>query len=361
MSGLTHEEKIWYWLASTPRLGFKHMVSILEMQISLEEIFADPGSLSMLPEGMRETLKGRADMGRIEEELFSLEKQGIHAVPMPSGEYPPLLREIYRPPLILYVKGSLLRVGELPLGMVGTRLASREGLARMKQIARELADAGVTVVSGMARGIDTACHKGALEAGGVTVAVLGCGVERAYPSENKRLYHAIAETGAVISEFPPGTPPFAGNFPVRNRIISGMSRGILVGEANEASGAHNTARHAYEENRDVFAVPAEKPEQTAELPALLMENGSLSARSAREVLSYYGWAAEEPLQEESPEPGLDFFERELYNLLLKGDMTMQQLADRSGSAAAKVSLTLTKLEVKGLVERLPGNRFGKKI
>ena len=361
MSGLTHEEKIWYWLASTPRLGFKHMVSILEMQISLKEIFADPGSLSMLPEGMRETLKSRADMGRIEEELFSLAKQGIHAVPMPSGEYPPLLREIYRPPLVLYVKGSLLRVGEFPIGMVGTRLASREGLARMKQIARELAAAGATVISGMARGIDTACHEGALEAGGVTVAVLGCGVDRAYPSENKRIYNRIAESGAVISEFPPGTPPFAGNFPIRNRIISGMSRGILVGEAKEASGAHNTARHAYEENRDVFAVPAEKPEQTAELPALLMENGSLTARSARDVLSYYRWEMGEPLKEEGPETGLDFFERELYNLLLKGDMTMQQLADRSGSTAAKVNLTLTKLEVKGLVERLPGNRFGKKI
>lgn len=145
MSGLTREEKIWYWLASTPRLGFKHMVSILEMQIPLEEIFADPGCLSALPEGMRETLKSRADMERIEEELFSLEKQGIHAVPMPSGEYPPLLREIYRPPLVLYVKGSLLRVGSFPSawwapscfpGGDGAHEANRPGAGRRRSYGR---------------------------------------------------------------------------------------------------------------------------------------------------------------------------------------------------------------------------------
>ena len=184
----------------------------------------------------------------------------------------------------LYVLGTLPKESSKSVAVVGARACSAYGRQEAIRFSRALAARGVQIISGLAWGLDSEGHKGALEAGGVTVAVLGCGVERAYPSENKRLYHAIAETGAVISEFPPGTPPFAGNFPVRNRIISGLALGVLVVEAASRSGSLITARLALEQNRDVYAVPGPALDSHCLGCQELVRQGARPVFSAEDVL-----------------------------------------------------------------------------
>ncbi len=269
-----------------------------------------------------------------------------------------MLKEIHAPPTLLYVKGSLARLTQKCISIVGSRRASRKGAANIRSIAKELAQSGVSVISGMARGIDTAAHTGALEGGGITAAVLGCGVDIVYPRENQKIYEEIVRTGVVISEYAPGTPPVAGNFPVRNRIMNGISKGILVGDAGLKSGAHITVRFACEENRDIFALPSETNAKLYELPNALISDGAYVCRNARDILDFYGWAPvkTQETQEDFP-PGLDFLETELYNLLLKGDMDIQQIVDTAQLKPQQANLVLTKMELRGLIERLAGNIF----
>ncbi|NLV21896.1 MAG: DNA-protecting protein DprA, partial [Syntrophomonadaceae bacterium] len=170
-------------------------------------------------------------------------------------DYPLWLGKIHDPPYLLYYRGELSSLNELSIAIVGSRRASSYGKIQSFRLSRELAAKGITIVSGMARGIDTEAHKGALEAGGQTIAVLGSGLDVIYPPENKQLYNEISQQGAVITEFPPHTHPEPGNFPMRNRVIAGLSRGVLVVEAQQRSGALITVDFALEQGRDVFAVP----------------------------------------------------------------------------------------------------------
>ncbi len=362
---MSDHEKYWYWLASIRNIGVMRFFSVVQSGVPLDELFKHPEKIDCekchISPAIKKDLVSKANMDFIDSEIYELEKKGIRIVTMLSKEYPPALKEIFRPPLFLYVKGSLFKGMDRVLALVGTRRASRKGIVQIKNRARELAANGVVIVSGMARGIDSAAHRGALSANGVTVAVLGGGVDIVYPPENVELYDEIAEKGAVVSEYPPGSAPIANNFPVRNRIISGMARGVIVGEGAINSGAQNTVYHAYEENKDVFAVPAEDESQTTELPESLIDGGALIGKDARTILMHYGWIREnQQPEEEIPITGLDFFEKELYNLLLKSDMSVQQLVDGTNHKTNEINMTLTKLELKGLIERLPGNIFGKK-
>ncbi len=186
---------------------------------------------------------------------------------------------------------------------------------------------------------------------------LGCGVER-YPRENQDIYEQICERGAVISEYRPGTTPLPGNFPVRNRIISGMAPGVLVGDGKAKSGAQITVRLAVEEGRDVFALPTEAMNPLFELPNLLLAEGAHVCLSSESILNFYGWGARERKESRLAQPqGLDFLEGELYNLLLKGEMEIQELADSLGKQPQELSFALTRLELKGLIVRLAGNIF----
>ena len=361
---LSEHEFYWYWLASTPRIGAKRIFALAEQELDFAELFgrAEQGmSLERygLSSGLAAKLGARADRKMLEQELGELEGQGIGICTMVSPGYPPLLKEIHAPPALLYYKGNLDVLGERSLAIVGSREASRAGTANIRRLSRELAEAGVCIVSGMARGIDAAAHRGALEAReGKTIAVLGCGVDIAYPRENAEIYEQICKRGAVISEYRPGTTPLPGNFPVRNRIMSGMVPGVLVGDGRAKSGAQITVRLAAEEGRDVFALPTEAMNPLFELPNLLIADGAYVCLSSDDILNFYGWDAQKaPGSPISIPPGLDFLEGELYNLLLKGEMEIEQLASGLGKRPQELSLALTKLELKGLVVRLAGNIF----
>jgi DNA processing protein len=253
-------DELLYWLAlrfvnGVGNLGFK---SLLEFFNSPYDIFQashqELTSVSGIGPKTASHIKAFNDWQRIENELKQIRQLNIDLITCNDKRYPVILKNIFDYPPFLYVKGTL-ESDALNIALVGSRNASTYGIFTTERLARELALNGVTVVSGMARGIDSAAHRGALAGRGRTIAVLGCGLDIIYPAENKNLYEKIAYGGAVISEFSLGTPPNASNFPMRNRIISGLSLGVVVVEANERSGSLITARIALEQGREVFAVP----------------------------------------------------------------------------------------------------------
>jgi len=259
-TSVMENDELIYWLAlrlvnGVGSLAYK---SLLESFKSPYEIFhASFQELVTVPGiGPRTAshIKSFNDLQKIENELNRLKQLSINVITCRDGRYPAILKNIYDYPPILYVKG-ILKSDDLNIALVGSRMASTYGKFTTERLARELALKGMTVVSGMARGIDSAAHRGALAGRGRTIAVLGCGIDIIYPPENKHLYDEIADNGAVISELALGTPPNAPNFPMRNRIISGLSLGVVVVEANERSGSLITARIALEQGREVFAVP----------------------------------------------------------------------------------------------------------
>lgn len=361
---ISEYEFYWYWLASTQGVGAKRILSLAEQELNFAELFAlakqgKPLEQFGLAPVIAKRLAARANRELLEEELLELKRKKIGICTMVSHDYPPLLKEIHAPPALLYYKGSMDVLKEKALAVVGSREASRAGTANIRHISRELAEAGVCIISGMARGIDAAAHRGALDAEcGRTIAVLGCGVDIAYPRENQDIYEQICERGAVISEYRPGTTPLPGNFPVRNRIMSGMVPGVLVGDGKAKSGAQITVRLAVEEGRDVFALPTEAMNPLFELPNLLLAEGAHVCLSSESILNFYGWGARERKESRLAQPqGLDFLEGELYNLLLKGEMEIQELADSLGKQPQELSFALTRLELKGLIVRLAGNIF----
>ena len=361
---ISEYEFYWYWLASTQGIGAKRILSLAEQELNFAELFAlakqgKPLEQFGLAPAIAKRLAARANRELLEEELLELKRKKIGICTMVSHDYPPLLKEIHAPPALLYYKGSMDVLKEKALAVVGSREASRAGTANIRHISRELAEAGVCIISGMARGIDAAAHRGALDAEcGRTIAVLGCGVDIAYPRENQDIYEQICERGAVISEYRPGTTPLPGNFPVRNRIMSGMAPGVLVGDGKAKSGAQITVRLAVEEGRDVFALPTEAMNPLFELPNLLLAEGAHVCLSSESILNFYGWGARERKESRLAQPqGLDFLEGELYNLLLKGEMEIQELADSLEKQPQELSFALTRLELKGLIVRLAGNIF----
>jgi len=209
---------------------------------------------------------------------------GTLAVPIADPRYPPRLREILDPPVVLFARGRVELLSSLMLGVVGTRRATPYGIAVAERLAGELAQAGLAIVSGMARGVDTAAHKGALATGGDTVAVLGCGADVVYPTENRKLAAEIVAKGLLISEFPMGAPGYPQNFPIRNRIISGMSVGVLVVEGAQYSGSSITARLAMEQGREVFAIPGNITSKVSWGPNLLIKQGAKLVQEWNDVV-----------------------------------------------------------------------------
>ncbi len=282
------------------------------------------------------------------ERLLSLR---IGALRVIDPEYPHLLREIPAPPPVLYVRGRLLPDDDLAIGVVGTRQVSAYGRHVTELLATDLAAQRVTIISGMARGVDTHAHTAALNAGGRTIAVLGCGPDLVYPPENARLAARIVEQGAVVTEFPPGTQPDAGNFPARNRIISGLSLAVLITEAPEASGALITARFAAEQGRDIFAVPGAITSRGSAGTNRLIQDGAkliLSAEDALTELNLSMAPQQMELRELLPE---DETEAALI-VCLRAAGDPQHIDDLCRAAAlpvARVSGALAMMELKGMV------------
>lgn len=281
---------------------------------------------------------------------------GAEIVDILSERYPRLLMEIPDAPPYLYLLGELTG-SETSVAIVGSRRASQYGLCTATRLARDLAAQGVTVVSGMARGIDTAAHWGALKGGGRSVAVLGCGIDVIYPPENGALRQALAEGGAVLSEFPMGTAPLAENFPRRNRIISALSRGVLVVEAGEASGSLITARFALEQGREVFAVPGNVTMSGSRGVNGLIKEGAKLVERVEDILEELRIEPRPGLLPHPPAFALTPQEAELYSLICQGPLQIDDLIVQSALTAGEVSATLLRLELKGAIVQLPGKHF----
>ena len=287
-------------------------------------------------------------------ELARAAQRGLGVVGSNEAEYPEWLGRIFDPPPVLFVRGTLVPgEGERAVAVVGARAATPQGLAFARALGRDLAEAGATVVSGLARGIDTAAHRGALEAGGRTVAVLGSGLERVYPDENQDLAATIAARGgAVISEFPLDARPRKEHFPRRNRVIAGWGHGVVVVEAGERSGALITARLAGEEGREVMAVPGHPTSPTSAGANALLRDGATLVRHAGDVLEQLGLetATREVAADEKGDAVLAALRRD-------APSSVEEIASRSGQALPVLLARLGELELAARVRRLPGSLF----
>ena len=294
----------------------------------------------------------------LDREMERLAKHNVVAVPMDSPGYPEHLRHIYGPPIVLYVRGRLETRDEWAIAVVGTRRATAYGREVTQRIVSALARSGVTIVSGLARGIDSHAHQAALEAGGRTVAVLGSGLDIIYPADNAQLARRVVENGALVSEFPLGTKPDAQNFPVRNRIISGLSLGTLVVEAGEGSGALLTAGFALDQGRDVFAVPGSVFSRASTgTNRLIQQSGAKLTTSADDVLQELNLRMVPQQMEMRQLLPENETEATLLNLL-KGDPAhIDELVRSTALPAAEIGATLTVMELKGMVRHLGGKMY----
>jgi DNA processing protein len=307
-------------------------------------------------------------------ELELARKLGVWLVNLTDERYPPVLKRIYDPPPVLYVKGSLGRQDNLAMSIVGSRHCSFYGKEQASRFAHFLGSAGFTICSGMARGIDTAAHQGALSAGGRTIAVQGCGLSRIFPPENKKLFEMIAESGACVSELPLDVEPLAVNFPPRNRIIAGLSLGTIVVEAALRSGALITARAALDYDREVMAIPGQISSPLSKGANQLIKQGATLIESVEDVMEALGQIGEQ-LQEhvtdaatkasaKAEEPLFDAgqlklsdAEKKIYDYLTKEPSHIEQIIAETNLTPGIVNATLISLRLKGLIKQLPGSLF----
>lgn len=317
-------------------------------QASEKELLTSPGIGKELAVRIR-----RFDQRKVEEEIQLCQKHSIQLRSMGEEGYPSILREIPDPPPIIYFRGNL-EDWDFNLAIVGSRRASFYGLSLAERFGYQLASLGATIVSGLARGIDSAAHRGALKARGKTIAVLGSGLLQIYPPENRSLAQEIQDSGALISEFPLKTPPLRENFPRRNRIISGLSRGVLVVEAPRRSGALITADLALEQGRDVFAIPGKVDSPTSQGTNYLIKQGAKLVETVEDILEEYGIElGKRTIQQVQLDPK----EERLLDLLAQEEMNIDQLLLLSGFSLEELNQHLLSLELKGKVKSNPGGFY----
>jgi DNA processing protein len=328
-------------------------------------------------EQSRQSLSQRAGLSRLvidsikNEETFSFaEKQvakaaslGVRILTLDSDNYPPLLKQIFAPPPVLYVKGNLSAFDRHAVGVVGTRSFTHYGEHATAAIVRKLSERGIAIVSGLARGIDTVAHRTCLDNGGATIAVLGCGVDRVYPSENKDLAGRILENGALLSEFPLATRPEAFNFPRRNRIISGLAAGVVVVEAGKKSGAQITARYALQQGRDVFAVPGSIFSDKSDGTFNLIKSGATPVRDAQDIIESIEVIKHRSAIDHVPkatQPPLDLLseaERLVLEQLTDEPQRIDQIIERTEKLFSELFNVLLNLELKGMVKQVAGQQY----
>ena len=351
----------WFALKSVPLVGNVTFRRLLEQFDTPERVLRASASELARVRGVGaaavDSLMSHDYRPFAEQECVRLAQSGVRVVTLLAEEYPKILLQIPDPPPYLYVRGEL-RGSETSIAVVGSRRASTYGMLTTTRLSTELAEQGVTVVSGMARGVDTAAHRGALGAGGRSIGVLGCGLDVVYPPENRKLFEEMAEKGALVSEFPLGTLPLAENFPRRNRIISGMSRGVLVVEAMVNSGSLITVQFALEQGREVFAVPGNVNAGSSRGTNRLIKQGAKLVESVDDILEELPQlsvrnGAGSPAPEFDLSPG----EAALYTLLAEAPLHIDDVIVRSSLTVGDVSATLLRLELKGAVIQLPGKYF----
>lgn len=414
--------KHWIWLAHRPGLSDRAKAALLQRFSDAEDIFCageeDFAGMEGISRDGADALKDK-NLTQAEEILEKCDKERLHILTYGDAAYPEALKNIADPPMVLYYKGQLPDFDVRPaIGVVGTRKASAYGLATAKRMGYQIARCGGIVVSGMAYGIDGVAMSGALTAGGKVVGVLGCGADVVYPASNRSLFQDMEQYGCILSEFAPGTPPLRQNFPKRNRIISGLSNGVLVVEAPERSGALITARQAVEQGRDVFVVPGNVDQPGCVGSNLLLRDGAIMAASGWDVMQEYealypgklrkegdGYPVihrlegnpaftgkkEKPLPkvaqkpripgetknlnkefkkksiDKTPSPPYSDVNKELPKLsdseqaivsaLRGGERLVDDVVAETGLATGKLLTALTMLELKGVLKRLPGKRI----
>lgn len=348
----------------------------------LMEFFATPELVLSAPEDLLCRVPGIGhDLARLiaswerivspKDELKYAEDTGADVITLFDDDYPASLRTLYDPPIVLYRKGHWLKSDEKSIAVIGSRIASPYGIAAAHRFAEGFARAGVTVISGLARGIDTAAHKGALRAGGRTLAVIGSGLNCLYPQENEKLAEDIAAGhGAVVSEFPMNQPPSRTTFPLRNRIVSGWSRGVLVIEAPQRSGSLITAQAASDQGRRVYALPGAVDRPYSAGCHELIRNGATLVVSPDQILEEFQWlplpdSGELPLFDilssgSSVEPNLaltDSTEKSICEAIASGHDTIDALCSELGLSAMDVTRVLTRLQIRKIITPIAGGRF----
>ena len=321
-----------------------------------------------VPPEVADDLLSSRSAERADEEWNKAEALGVRILDILHPDYPNLLREVYDPPVILYIKGERWNPDLPQVAIVGTRRPTGYGLNCAERFAEDLAARGVAVTSGLARGVDAAAHRGALRTG-VTYAVFGSGLDFVYPKENRKLAENTEKNGALISEFPLGTPPSPQNFPIRNRIIAGMSLGVVVVEAAEYSGSLITARLALEGNREVFAVPGNITSPNSFGPHVLIRQGAKLTAGWQDVVEELPHPIRErvlvPLiaqMESVPQPQLDGAEKKVWDLLsLQESVAIDSLLSRMPISAPDVYSALLSLETQNLIRQLPGNKYIRRL
>jgi len=348
------EVAAWLRLAHTPGLGRRLARALLDALGPPEQILAAPPSAlrALAPQNVVDLLLAPGDAALLARTLAWLDEPGNGLLTLADPEYPPQLLEIPDPPLLLYVKGQCALLSQPAIAVVGSRNATVQGVLNAERFSMALSQAGLCVISGMALGIDTAAHRGALRGPGATVAVIGTGADVVYPARNHALAHDIATGGCLVSEYPLGMPGITSNFPQRNRIISGLSRGVLVVEAAAQSGSLITARLAGEQGRDVFAVPGSIHSPLTKGCHLLIRQGAKLVESAADILDELGGYTQPRTTRAAKTPPTELLRQIGFDPIDADALALRCALDR-----AELGTQLLTLEMEGLIERLPGGAY----
>ena len=381
------KELFWLWLTAIDGITGYDITALLERFESAEDIFnaKNYDGIIGIKSAVKSKLKDKS-LKKAEKMLSDAKSAGAEVIAYDSINYPDILRFTENPPYVLYLRGEIPKWDRLlMIGVVGTREATDYGIAATKKICTELAENGVTIVSGMARGIDAVAARSAIMAGGKTIAVLGCGVESAYPPENQALMNDIIKNGTVISEYPIGSLPLKTHFPERNRIISGLSRGVLVTEAPKRSGALITARYAVDNGRDLFSVPGSIFKDFCAGTNMLLGTGAKAVTSGQDILDEYTYEIER-LKIEKPRKNvfhtiigrgsekkvnnemkisvndkkyqsLSEEEKTVIELLIESGLHIDEIKRRSEIDISKLAPILSMLEFGGYIKKLPANYY----
>jgi DNA processing protein len=355
---------IFYWIALNSVHGISDRVykKLIDYFKTPERVFKASKRELLNIDGIGDTLASSIidfnEWEKVNKELELIERYGVKTLTLNSPEYPKNLLNIYDPPPLLYIKGDIIKEDDVALAIVGSRMTSNYGRITAERISKELALNGITVISGFARGIDSIAHKGALSANGRTIAVLGSGIDIIYPKENKGLFSDIINNGAVITEFSMGTKPHGFNFPKRNRIISGLSLGVLVIEAAERSGSLITANYALEQGREVFAIPGNPLFRTSKGTNKLIKEGAKLVESVDDILEEITPDIKKKVNMFS-EKERDLSEREknILSILSYEPTHIDNIVKITGVMVNEILSILLKLEIEGLIKQLPGKFF----
>ncbi|HHW30440.1 MAG TPA: DNA-protecting protein DprA [Clostridiaceae bacterium] len=359
----------WVWLSSLLQISPRKKIELIQYFKEPQYIWhsrnEDLKNLPFISESMFKQLTDPEPRKKVDKLIEIIYREDIHIYRYNYDKsYPDILYNMYDPPLILYSKGCI-NLNEMAVAIVGARKATSYGLKTAEKFAFELASYGITVISGMARGIDSQAHIGALKAGGKTIAVLGCGLDIVYPPENRQLMENIINNGAVVSEYPPGTQPLPYNFPARNRIISGLSHGVVVVEAASKSGSLITADFALEQGKEVFAVPGNINNINSRGTNKLIKEGAKLVSDVEDILEEIIEFSVQKIPEKKRKnliyssiyKELNTVEKSILKELKYEPLHIDRIAEKCNISIQDANVLLTTLELKGIIEQLPGKVF----